>query len=91
MGFDDEGRGEWGGGGGNHSRMTLLRIAVECGAIQTGYVGGTELPYYGVHEHCLSLVADGLLKKYDGIYRATYLMGEETIWVPTENGKILCK
>lgn len=91
MGFDDEGRGEWGGGGGSHSRMALLRVAVECGAVLTGYVGGTEVPYYGVHEHCESLAKDGLLERYKGPYRGALLIGEDMIWIPTENGKILCK
>jgi len=87
MGFDEAREDPWRGrGDGSHSRMNFLRVAVKCGAVQTGWIDGDECPYYGAHEHAESLTAEGLLKKYDPDEPFTF---EQTIWIPTTLGKVM--
>jgi hypothetical protein len=88
MGFEENREDAWRDRGGpKFTKEALLKTAVESGAVQAGYFNGHECPYYGVHDHAEELVREGLLKKYDGLYRLNEWVDQETIWVPTEAGK----
>jgi hypothetical protein len=86
MGFEENRDNPWREGP-KFSKESLLKIAVQTGAIQIGYFNGQENPYFGVHDHVEALAKEGLLKKYDGPYRVREWLQEESIWVPTEAGK----
>jgi hypothetical protein len=92
MGFEENRDDYWRGRGDSpHSKMSFLKTAVECGAVQTGYWHGHECPYYGAHAHAEELVREGLLKKQEGHIiwpaRVRDPLVEESIWIPTDEGK----
>jgi hypothetical protein len=88
MSFEDNHDDYWSGrGDSSHSKANFLKAAVENGAVQTGFSYGHEYPYYGAHNHAEELVREGLIKKWDGPYRAQVLLVEESIWIPTDAGK----
>jgi len=81
--FDEEPHDPFRGRGEPFSKGLLLRIAVQSGAVLTGYNDGVECPYYGVHDHANQLMVEGLLTSVPGSVPNT------TIWQPTDLGRII--
>lgn len=85
MGFEDDRDDPWRGKDEpNFSKMALLRVTVECGAIITGFADGFEGPYYGAIAHAEQLTSEGLIER-----AWMQPIADATIWVPTALGRIV--
>ncbi len=65
MGFEDDREDFWHGRGGpSHSKGNFLKVAAQCGGVQTGFPKeGGEYPYYGATAHGQELAREGLVEK----------------------------
>jgi hypothetical protein len=89
MGFEDDREDFWRGRGGDSpSKENFLKVAAQCGGVQTGFPkDGGEYPYYGATVHGEELACEGLVEKMvvESIVDGESLTG----WMITPLGKIM--
>jgi hypothetical protein len=88
MGFEDDREDFWHGRGGpSHSKGNFLKVAAQCGAVQTAFTKDGEYPYYGATDHAEQLAREGLVEKT----MIESIIGNEpmTAWKVTALGKVM--
>ena len=81
MGFEEEREPRWHGDDGRGRKRALLRAAIDCGAVLTGFVDGEEIPYDGARFHAEELQAEGFFKRCE-----VQPVEDATIWIAVTPG-----